>query len=166
MEDQSQLNQLLGNYLQQDADTTIEFNEFKAGFSGKFVGFYFGAHWAPPSRLFTRTLETFYNEVNATSKQIEIVFVTDDRELKHFENNFKKMPWLAIPFNDEHKKQMLKSRFGICEIPTLVIVSADDCQVITHDGRDDISKRGQAITQWEKTLAEKTEDTKNQIMSV
>ena len=27
----------------------------------KFVAIYFGAHWAPPCRLFTKTLTEFYN---------------------------------------------------------------------------------------------------------
>ena len=169
MEGQSKLNEIIGNNLLQvgedSAIKTISFNDFKSSFSGKFVGFYFGAHWAPPSRLFTKTLDTFYKDVNANGKQLEVVFVTDDRESKHFESNFSKMPWLSIPYDDEHKKQILKSRFGVAEIPTLVIVSAEECQVITHDGRDDISKRGGAIADWEKILAAKTEETQNQIMS-
>ena len=130
MEGASKLNELLGNDLLMAKDgavSTSSFNDFKQNFTGKFIGFYFGAHWAPPSRLFTRTLDAFYKDVNKDSKQFEVVFVTDDRDPAHFERNFKQMPWLAIPYEDEHKKQILKSRFGVCEIPTLVVISADDC---------------------------------------
>lgn len=67
--------------------------------------FYFGAHWAPPSRIFTTTLiEKFYNVVNEGGKKAEIIFVSDDREKSHFDRNFLKMPWFSIPFEDEHKK--------------------------------------------------------------
>ena len=34
----------------------------------KFVAIYFGAHWAPPCRLFTKTLTEFYNETNKSQK--------------------------------------------------------------------------------------------------
>ena len=30
----------------------------------KFVGIYFGAHWAPPCRLFTQNLTEAYKEIN------------------------------------------------------------------------------------------------------
>ena len=75
----------------------------------------------------------------------EVIFVTDDRAPDHFERNFLKMPWLAIPYEDEHRKQTLKSRFGVCEIPTLVVITAEDCKVITHDGRDHILEGNDAI---------------------
>ena len=64
--------------------------------------------------------------------------MTDDRAADHFERNLLKMPWMAIHYDDEHKKQTLKSRFGVCEIPTLVVLSAHNCVVVTHDGRDHI----------------------------
>ena len=68
----------------------------------KYLCFYFGAHWAPPSRLFTSTLqEKFYSIVNKDEKSAEVVFVTDDREASHFERNFKKMPWYAVPYESK-----------------------------------------------------------------
>ena len=30
----------------------------------KYIGIYFGAHWAPPCRLFTTTLTEWYNSIN------------------------------------------------------------------------------------------------------
>ena len=108
----------------------ISFADWFATFEekGEFLCLYFGAHWAPPSRLFTQNLEqTFYNLVNAEGLVAEVVFVTHDREQGHFERNFLKMPWLAIPFDDENKKATLGSQFGVCELPTLV--------VLTHDGK-------------------------------
>ena len=142
MEATSPLFNLTGSKLLKAVDgkvTTVMFNDFMTEFQkqGKFVCFYFGAHWAPPCRLFTKTLESrFYNEVNTDGKQVEVIFVSDDREEDHFERNFVKMPWLAVPFDDDHRKQTLKSRFGVHEIPTLVVVCPTTGEVITHDGRD------------------------------
>ena len=61
----------------------IPFDEFYQNqIAGKcdFLCFYYGAHWAPPSRLFTQTLiEKFYSVVNSEKKTAEVIFVTDDR---------------------------------------------------------------------------------------
>ena len=68
----------------------------------EYLCLYFGAHWAPPCRIFTTQLDKFYRKVNKDSKKIEVIFVTEDREKAHFERNFAKMPWFAVPFEDEH----------------------------------------------------------------
>lgn len=159
MEGKSKLQELIGDELLMNKDgevKTIPFMDFMQTFrsKGQFVCLYFGAHWAPPSRLFTKTLEKrFYEEVNADGIVAEVIFVTDDRAPDHFERNFSKMPWLAIPYADEHKKQTLKSRFGVCEIPTLVVISANSCELITHDGRDHILDGKAAIKNWTDSMA-------------
>ena len=71
-------------------------------------------------------------------KKAEIIFVTDDRSEPAFKNNLSKMPWFAIPYDDEHRKSSLKIKYGICEIPTLIVISANDCSVVTYDGRDQV----------------------------
>ena len=82
---------------------------------------------------------------------VEIIFVTDDREISHFERNFKKMPWLAVPFDDNHKIQNLKSRFGVCDIPTLVVVNPwDDCKVLEHDAVQQIGEGPSVIDKWKE----------------
>jgi len=44
----------------------------------KFTGIYFGAHWAPPCRLFTKTLAEFYANSNKDGRVFEVVFVSVD----------------------------------------------------------------------------------------
>ena len=44
----------------------------------KFVGLYFGAHWAPCCRRFTTTLTENYNQINSATKEFEVVFVSKD----------------------------------------------------------------------------------------
>ena len=130
-------------------------NEFTAAqaMDGKEMMFvYFGAHWAPPSRLFTTTLkDKFYNKINEDQElagKVEVIFVTDDRAPDHFDRNFKQMPWYAIPYTEEHRRANLKSKYGICELPSLVVVSAATGEVVTHDGRNMISDGKNALAKW------------------
>ena len=80
--------------------------------------------------------------------------MSDDREKSHFDRNFMKMPWYGIPFEDEHKKQTLKSKFGLLDLPTLVVVSTKDCRVVTHEGRDHVSNGKGAIDGWRLIIAQ------------
>ena len=61
MEGNSELKNLLGEkMLTNDGEkiTEITFNDWYTKFQakGQYVCFYFGAHWAPPSRIFTKSL--------------------------------------------------------------------------------------------------------------
>ena len=50
---------------------TVSYNDFMNGFqaNGEFICFYFGAHWAPPCRLFTSNLEQrLYEVLNANGE--------------------------------------------------------------------------------------------------
>ena len=75
----------------------------------KFVGLYFGAHWAPCCRRFTTTLTEKYNEINANSKEFEVVFVSKDGNQEHFNRNFGEMPWKAVKYDDEARKKVARA---------------------------------------------------------
>lgn len=101
------MQELLGSKLVKGDGSQLDFktwfDSFKA--KAKYIGLYYGAHWAPPSRLYTKDLEAkFYKEVkedDGTKDLIEVIFVSDDRQEDHFKRNIAKMPWLAIPFDAE-----------------------------------------------------------------
>ena len=119
----------------------------------KYIGLYFGAHWAPPCRLFTTSLSTFYTEINASSKQLEVIFVSIDGNQDAFERNYAEMPWLAIPYTDEARISSLKQRYGINGIPTLVILDPQG-SLVTYEGRKDIMKdTAQCIKEWDADKA-------------
>ena len=88
----------------------VKFDDWYSSFSkkGKFIALYFGAHWAPPCRLFYKTLEERLYEPakkdESTQDTFEIVFVTDDRDPAHYDRHILKMPWLSIPYENELKK--------------------------------------------------------------
>ena len=74
--------------------------------SAPLVGIYFSAHWCPPCRQFTPQLISFYNNVNKTQKEIEIVFVSSDQEEGEFKGYFAEMPWTAVPYDFEGREDL------------------------------------------------------------
>ena len=64
----------------------------------KLVAIYFSMHHCPPCRQFTPLLTTVYEEVNADSKVLEVIFCSFDKNLDAFKSYYNEMPWLALPF--------------------------------------------------------------------
>lgn len=91
---------------------------------GKTVCLYFSAHWCPPCRGFTPQLVEFYNELKNKGEDLEIVFVSSDRDEESFVEYFGSMPWLALPFRDPLVKNLSKY-FEIEGIPTLIVLGPD-----------------------------------------
>ena len=59
------------------------------------------------------------------------------------------MPWVAIDFKDDHRKATLGSKFGVCELPTLVVCDKNG-KLISHDARDTVSKGDKAMVDWKE----------------
>ena len=101
---------------------------------GKVIGLYFSAHWCPPCKAFTPKLVETYNKVKAAGKQLEIVFVSSDRDMKQFQEYFATMPWLAIP-NGDKRKGTLSAHFEVEGIPTFVVLDAKTGEVVNGNAR-------------------------------
>ena len=110
---------------------------------------YASASWCPPCREFYPVLVEFYNAVNRTSKQIEIIWLSRDRGQEEFESTKKNLPWLAVPFNQSHINELLE-RYEIDVIPKLFLLNRDGS--IAHDGcRQDVVRKGpDALSEWLK----------------
>ncbi len=111
---------------------------------GKVIGLYFAAHWSPPCRAFTSELARTYAKLKEQGKAFEVLFVSADKDQDGFNDFFESMPWLAVPFADEDRKERLAKAFGVTRLPTLVIVdeggnllnsSAQECIATDQDGR-------------------------------
>ena len=120
---------------------TSELNDVPA------IALYFSAHWCPPCKMFTPKLVKYYNNANASSKQLEIVFISGDETEDEFQEYYGDMPWLATPFDEEQSTEIMSS-FGVSGIPALVVVSKDGT-VINAGGRDDVEK-GVNVSNWVK----------------
>eukprot|EP00494_Astrolonche_serrata_P006557 UN06581 len=101
---------------------------------GKTIGLYFSAHWCGPCRQFTPELAKYYKKMKELKKPFEIVFCSSDRDQKSFDEYYKTMPWMAIPYKYRDMKDALSERFGIRGIPALIIVD-ENFDVITANGR-------------------------------
>ena len=159
MEPSNTVQDLLGAKLVKGDGTSVDFNSWYGAFQGKakYIGLYYGAHWAPPSRLYTTNLkEKFYDVIkadDATKDLIEVIFVSHDREQGHFSRNIAKMPWLSIPFDAELIKQSLKSKFNVAELPTFAIIDATTGKLVKLDARQDVFQGTGAFEIWDKVAS-------------
>ena len=104
---------------------------------------YFSASWCVPCVYFTKQLAKFYNAVNQDKKNMEVVWVSGDDDLEEYQNYFKKMPWVAIPFGDSNRIQTLSQLFRVRGIPSLFVLD-NDATILSPYGKDDILDKGQA----------------------
>jgi nucleoredoxin len=122
--------ELLGDKLLSSSGNVMTVEALK----GKAVGLYFSVHWCPPCRGFTPKLTQVYKSLKASGKELEIVFVSSDRDEAAFQAYFKEMPWLALQFSDRSIKSKLSAKYGVSGIPALIILDAD-ANVATANGR-------------------------------
>lgn len=92
--------------------------------AGKIIGVYFSAHWCQPCRNFTPQLAEFYNQAKSLNKNFEIIFCSGDHDEQDFNNYYaQSMPWLAIPFEDNAREELM-GKFDVKGIPKLSILGA------------------------------------------
>lgn len=111
--------------------------ELLAKTNGKPIGLYFSAHWCPPCRSFSPKLAEFYND--GLKDKMEIIFVSSDRDEEAFNDYFKDMPWLALPYGKRQAKEELSEACGVEGIPTFAVINPDG-SVVTCDGRSKVIK--------------------------
>ncbi|XP_067032909.1 nucleoredoxin-like [Acropora muricata] len=104
---------------------------------GKVLGLYFSAHWCPPCRSFTPQLVQAYKTLKESGQAFEIIFLTSDRSEDGFNEYFKEMPWLAVPYGNERVKE-LSGLFSVQGIPTLILLD-EKHEIITLNGRSCVS---------------------------
>jgi len=112
-----------------------------ASLAGKdVIGLYFSAHWCPPCRAFTPILSKKYSALKAAGKAVEFIFLSSDRNEAEFNDYHSHMSFLALPYAEREHKATLSSKFGVRGIPTLVFVDGQSGEVITTEGRKEISQ--------------------------
>ncbi len=137
--------ELFGKKLKNNRKKNVSTDEL----GGKIIGIYFSAHWCPPCKAFTPKLVEFHEKMAKEGKPFEIVFVSSDRSQSDMYNYVEEMdmPWLMLPFGDDHKKS-LSEKFEVKGIPMLVIIDAKG-KTITKNGRSEVSSQGaKAFDKW------------------
>ncbi|XP_059447545.1 probable nucleoredoxin 1 isoform X2 [Corylus avellana] len=116
--------------------TTVKIDSLK----GKKLWLYFSASWCGHCRHFTPSLVEVYKELS-TKGDFEIIFISAYEDEESFNGYFSKMPWLAIPFSDSEKRDLLNEEFKVRGIPTLVIIG-EDGKVVSDSGVEIIREYG------------------------
>uniref|UniRef100_A0A0G4HX73 Thioredoxin domain-containing protein n=1 Tax=Chromera velia CCMP2878 TaxID=1169474 RepID=A0A0G4HX73_9ALVE len=106
---------------------------------GAVLALYFSASWCPPCEAFTPKLISVYERLRQRKEKFEVVFVSSDKLEDEFKEYLQKMPWLAIPFENEEAKLRTSKKYRVSGIPKLMIVGHDG-EVITSDGRRAVTK--------------------------
>jgi len=122
-------------FLSGTSGETVEVDDIKG--AGKVIGLYFSAHWCPPCRMFTPELVKAYKD-HLKAKDLEVIFVSSDRDQDAFLEYYGTMPWLAIPQGDPRKGKLSK-RFGVNGIPAFVLVDGETGETISNNARGAVS---------------------------
>merc|ERR1712203_654164 len=65
---------------------------------------------------------------------MKVVFVSSDRDQEAFDEYYKEMPWLALPYENRAAKDALSKQFKVQGIPSLVMLDASGA-LITDKAR-------------------------------
>ena len=106
--------------------------------SNKVVLLYFSAHWCPPCRQFTPILAEWYRTAKEAGKEVELIFVSSDRDSDGFKGYLEHMPWPAIPFAKQAERSSAGAAFSVRGIPALIVVNSSG-ELITKDGRSELA---------------------------
>lgn len=61
-------------------------------------------------------------------RELEIIFISFDRDDNKFQEHFKTMPWLAVPF-DANLHKRLSERYRVDRIPSLIPLCSDGISI-------------------------------------
>jgi len=116
------------------------------------LGLYFSAHWCPPCRGFTPKLAETYKKVKAKHANFEIIFISSDKDKNAWDEYFKIMPWIALPYEKRSEKEELSKLYKIQGIPSLVLLDVDG-SVINKNARTavDMYPDGKNFPLWDPT---------------
>ncbi|KAG2778377.1 hypothetical protein PC129_g7789 [Phytophthora cactorum] len=129
------------------------------------LALYFAANWCPDCRAFQSKLNDFYAEANASTQQLDIVFLSSDMSEEDQQTHFstKHGDWWMVPRDAEIRNE-LRRKYGIRNgkddaevgvthrtsgIPALVIVRPDG-EVLDFEGVQQIESNGiKALANWQ-----------------
>lgn len=118
------------------------------------IALYFSAHWCPPCRGFTPKFAEWYTK-DLQAKGLEVVFISSDKDEAAFNKYYGEQPWLALPYSDRDRKNLLSKKFKVQGIPSVVILDGEG-NLIDKEGRAAVSSdpKGEKFPWKPKTLAE------------
>lgn len=92
---------------------------------GKTTCLFFSANWCRTCKTFLPQLIQVYDTLRKSCEKIAIVFISFDNNETEFEEHFKCMPWLAVPF-DVNLSRRLSKRHHVKHLPSLIPLTSDE----------------------------------------
>jgi len=88
----------------------------------KYFAFLIAGKWSPPCRMFVRALAEAYNKIieHHGKNELQIVWISMDRDKNSFDEFLTTMPWFAVQFTDEALSRF-KILFQPEAIPRLIV---------------------------------------------
>ena len=105
------------------------------------VCFYWAAGWCKVSQNFGPKLLEFYEQVNKTTKQFEIIHFSFDKDENEYEKARLNSPWFCFPLKSE-RGDRLRELLEIHFIPVVTVFKCDNktLKEISRDGRMEIQE--------------------------
>lgn len=101
--------------------------EHKVPFSSceqKTICLLFSANWSRPCNAFIPQLAQAYNALKDTHQELEIIFISFDRDENGFKEHIKSMPWFVVPF-DVNLQKKLGNIYKVNQIPSFIQLNID-----------------------------------------
>jgi hypothetical protein len=105
----------------------------------QFALLFFGNNWTRESKAFMPALLDFYQLVSR-EQQLEVIYVSTDRNLSEFKLAFTDMPYLAVPTGTAERKNAIANALKIVEVPHVVVLDAATAKVVVVNAVDAILK--------------------------
>jgi len=95
----------------------------------------------------------FYETVNDMEKQVEVIFVSRDRNQGEFDGYYEEMPWLAVPLAEQDRINELRAVCQVAGIPKLVLMRKDGT-LASEACRMDVEQKGPlALAAWRQLVS-------------
>ena len=91
----------------------------------------------PPCRAFTALLNELYQEYHK-EKHFQIIFISSDNDEQSFYEYYSTMPWLALDYKQQNKRETLLKKFDVAEIPKLVLIDGDSGKTLCTNAKEQI----------------------------
>lgn len=126
-----------------DANAPMQTVNTLSGLAGSYVGIYFSASWCPPCKQFTPILANTFQNIRASGKPFQIVFVSSDKDEADYEEYTRHQAeiggsWFAVPWQTVEAqgfRDNLSRMYGVKGIPHFVLLSPDG-QLVCKEGRN------------------------------
>ena len=119
----------------------------------KYLLVYFSAAWCKPCASFTPMLDMFYDSINSFDKDVEVIYVSRDNTIEEFNENYGKMPWLAVGFEESERRARLREIFEAKSIPSLYLINSAG-GIKRAECVGDVRNKGPlCLSEWDSSLS-------------